>query len=47
MSRSLELLSDGMLMRFRSDTRKLQQDAMQHYNMTIAMLNKSMGLCLR
>ncbi|KAH0528430.1 hypothetical protein TsFJ059_003299 [Trichoderma semiorbis] len=31
----------------KSDTRKLQQDAMQHYNMTVAMLNKSMGLCLR
>lgn len=47
MSKSSELSSDGMLMRSRSDTRKLQQDAMQHYNMTVAMLNKSMGLCLR
>ncbi|KAL6695978.1 hypothetical protein J3F84DRAFT_372608 [Trichoderma pleuroticola] len=31
----------------KSEARKLQQDAMQHYNMTVAMLNKSMGLCLR
>ncbi|UKZ77241.1 hypothetical protein TrVFT333_004961 [Trichoderma virens FT-333] len=29
------------------ETRQLQQDAMQHYDMTVAMLNKSMGLCLR
>ncbi|KAL7911177.1 hypothetical protein GGI35DRAFT_446734 [Trichoderma velutinum] len=29
------------------EARQLQQDAMQHYNMTVAMLNKSMGLCLR
>ncbi|KAL6804662.1 hypothetical protein GGI42DRAFT_300365 [Trichoderma sp. SZMC 28013] len=29
------------------EARRLQQDAMQHYDMTVAMLNKSMGLCLR
>ncbi|KAL6864198.1 hypothetical protein J3F83DRAFT_715994 [Trichoderma novae-zelandiae] len=29
------------------DVKQLQQGAMQHYNMTVAMLNKSMGLCLR
>ncbi|KAL7798168.1 hypothetical protein V8C37DRAFT_368963 [Trichoderma ceciliae] len=31
----------------KADTRQLQQDAMQHYEMTVAMLNKSMGICLR
>lgn len=34
-------------MRCRDDVRQLQQDALQHYDMTVAMLNKSMGLCLR
>ncbi|KAL7934910.1 hypothetical protein V8C35DRAFT_300150 [Trichoderma chlorosporum] len=29
------------------EVRQLQQEAMQHYDMTVAMLNKSMGLCLR
>ncbi|KAL7941684.1 hypothetical protein V8C42DRAFT_334467 [Trichoderma barbatum] len=29
------------------ETRQLQQQALQHYDMTVAMLNKSMGLCLR
>jgi hypothetical protein len=32
---------------YRPDARQLREDAMQHYNMTVAMLNKSMGLCLR
>ncbi|UNI19946.1 hypothetical protein JDV02_006088 [Purpureocillium takamizusanense] len=31
----------------RNDTKAEQETAMQHYDMTVAMLNKSMGLCLR
>ncbi|EGR48780.1 uncharacterized protein TRIREDRAFT_43083, partial [Trichoderma reesei QM6a] len=31
----------------RPDVKQLQQEGMRHYNMTVAMLNKSMGLCLR
>ncbi|KAM0264676.1 hypothetical protein ACHAQJ_000501 [Trichoderma viride] len=33
--------------KMKPDARHLQQNAMQHYDMTVAMLNKSMGLCLR
>ncbi|TFA99376.1 hypothetical protein CCMA1212_008738 [Trichoderma ghanense] len=29
------------------DIKQLQQEGVTHYNMTVAMLNKSMGLCLR
>ncbi|KAH0490458.1 hypothetical protein TgHK011_001926 [Trichoderma gracile] len=31
----------------RPDVKRLQQEGMRHYDMTVAMLNKSMGLCLR
>ncbi|KAL7819214.1 hypothetical protein V8C44DRAFT_317328 [Trichoderma aethiopicum] len=31
----------------KSDVKELQREGMTHYNMTVAMLNKSMGLCLR
>ncbi|KAL7822277.1 DUF1763 domain-containing protein [Trichoderma gracile] len=31
----------------RPDVKRLQQEGMKHYDMTVAMLNKSMGLCLR
>ncbi|PTB66458.1 DUF1763-domain-containing protein [Trichoderma citrinoviride] len=31
----------------KADMKQLQQEGMKHYNMTVAMLNKSMGLCLR
>ncbi|KAL7927797.1 hypothetical protein ACQKWADRAFT_13603 [Trichoderma austrokoningii] len=33
--------------KMKPDVRQLRDDAMQHYNMTVAMLNKSMGLLLR
>lgn len=33
--------------KMKPDARQLRDDAMHHYNMTVAMLNKSMGLCLR
>ncbi|KAL3960237.1 hypothetical protein ACCO45_005354 [Purpureocillium lilacinum] len=31
----------------RNDMKAEQETAMEHYDMTVAMLNKSMGLCLR
>jgi len=31
----------------RNDMEAEQETAMEHYDMTVAMLNKSMGLCLR
>ncbi|EHK15473.1 uncharacterized protein TRIVIDRAFT_196321 [Trichoderma virens Gv29-8] len=42
-----KILKNLIRVRYRPETRQLQQDAMQHYDMTVAMLNKSMGLCLR
>ena len=35
------------LIKDRNDMREDQQTALHHYDMTVAMLNKSMGLCLR